>query len=335
MQRKKPDEHPSARPLLIGQSQTNNIAPAGGESQLPTSVSTALHEHRMSPDDKQASLKPIGRSPDAEMLEALKDLAHMEDVFAFPLISRFTLSFHSRPVELFYRNLGLRRPKCLAAKMLSWSTPRVAPFINAVLETIMLILILVTCLATFLDSLRAAHSPIFYVVAVIALFLQFLFLSLLIVDMIAWNSGQAGSGASGTTGCNWRGCAMRTYMVCFRWPMRDMTGAILLFLPTAVVLSNFTEAYFTGTREYSHIFVAYYRIIFRLMLAFTLFNYTLFTTFSSWTKALSACVGCAMAIFLCLLPAKKNSSLHLANDRYWHFGPIVHKYNQAGVALPA
>ncbi|THD25785.1 Adenylate cyclase type IX [Fasciola hepatica] len=289
----------------------------------------------MSLDDKQASLKPIGRSSDVQMLEALKDLARMEDVFAFPPISRFTLSFHSRPVELSYRNLGLRRPKGLAAKNLSWSTPRVAPFINAVVETIILILILVTCLATFPDSLRAAHSPMFYVVAVIALFLQFLFLSLLIVDMIAWNSGQAGSGASRTTGCNWRRCAMRTYMVCFRWPMRNTIGAILLFLPSAVVLSNFTGAYFTGTREYSHIFVAYYRIIFGLMFAFMLFNYTLFTTFSSWTKTLSACVGCTIAIVLCLLPAKTYSSLHLAYDRYWQFEPIVHKYNQAGVALPA
>ncbi|VDP78349.1 unnamed protein product [Echinostoma caproni] len=329
------DQNPSARPLLTGQVQTNNNVSAGGDNQLPTSVSTALHEHRMSVDDKQASLKPLGRGSDVQMLEALKDLACVEDVFAFPPISRCTLSFYSDVVELSYRNLGLRRPKGIAAKHLSWSTPRIAPFINAVVETTVLILILITCIVVFPDSRHAANSPLFYIIAVIALILQVLFLGLLIADMVAWARDQSGSRGSSKTGCNWRRCAMRTYMVCFRWPMRNFIGALLLFLPTAVVLANFTGTYFTGVQSYNQVFVAYYRILIGLMFAFMLFNYTLFTTFSSWTKTLSACVGGVIAIVLLLLPASIYATLRTTYAKYWLFEPVVRKYTLMDTPLPA
>ncbi|KAF8571918.1 hypothetical protein P879_00741 [Paragonimus westermani] len=323
-----PETEISAHPLI--RNATSNVETAktdvvNGENTLSTAVTTALNEHRLSVDQKQASLKPpIGRGSDVEMLQALQGLAKVEDVFAFPPISRFTLNFRVRTVELCYRRLGIGRPKGHAIYKLSWSTPRIAPLVNGTMEFLLLTTILITCFFVFPDSRVAAISGAFYAVAAIAFLIHVLFMTLLFTDLVAWACRPTrGAQTRARRTSNWRRCAIKAYRICFHWPLRNAIGAVLLVLPTAVVLSNFNGTFFWKTEFYAASFVAHYRLLFGLFFTFMLFNVTLFISFSFWTKLLSASLGCFCAIILLILPAQYFTDRLDVYVRVWQDVPVA------------
>ncbi|KER31546.1 hypothetical protein T265_02194 [Opisthorchis viverrini] len=279
----------------------------GSESdrKLSTVVSAALNERHASTDQKPAPVEPVDRRSDVQMLEALKSLADVEDVFIFPPISPILLYFYSSQVEACYRRLGLMRPKGMAIKKLSWSTPRIAPLINASVAFVLFITILISCFVVFPDSRMATPSPAFYITATIALVLQGIFVALLFADLAAWIGGRPPrkSAVSGPV-CDWRRCVLHTYFICFRWRLRNFIGALFLVLPALVILSNFNGSFFNDLGNLPLLFVAHYRILFGIFFAFMLFHFTLFSSFSSWTKSLAACIACTVAIILIALPKK-------------------------------
>ncbi|CAL8091244.1 unnamed protein product [Calicophoron daubneyi] len=300
-----PTQPLSTSPLI---SNTFNQAP-----HLQTDRNGGSEMHNLNQGTAEQSKAPYqhrymhNRESDVDMLQALQDLAKTEEVFAFPPISRITLNFHSNVVEACYRRLGLRRPKGPSVVNLSWSTPRIAPLINALTETIVFVIVFITCVIIFPDSRIAAYSPTFYVVSTLAVVIHVLFLTLLVADLAAWGLTSRPPEKSSRPGCDWRRCTMRTYIVCFQWYMRNMIGAVFLILPTAVILSNFCGAFFKGVDFYPSLFIAHYRNLCGLLFSFMIINFTLFTSFSSWTKSFTALLACLLVILLIFLPCTGSS----------------------------
>ncbi|CAH8538566.1 unnamed protein product [Dicrocoelium dendriticum] len=309
---------------LISSYGISNKAEENKEARLSNAASTVLQEHRVSLDQKTTNVQPPGRGSDAQMLDALKGLAKVEDVFSFPPISRFTLNFFVHKVESHYRRLGLGRPKGKAINRLSWSTPRIAPLINGAVQLIIFTTVLITCVIVFPGSQLAPYPSIFYAVASVAALLHLLFMLLLFVDLAAWSCRRSDvPHTSNHRACNWRRCALRTYAFFFKWPLRNVMGAVLLILPTTVVLSNFSPSFFSDFDAYPDWFVAHYRLLNGLLFTFMLFNFTLFVSFSFWTKSLSTLVGCAVTVTLIYIQVQHSPGVGARYGPAWKSVPSL------------
>ncbi|KAK4470787.1 hypothetical protein MN116_005647 [Schistosoma mekongi] len=301
--------------------------------QLPQSVSTVLTEHCPSEDDKNTTMPSASttvtphslttsRGSDVEMLQALQDFVQPDEIFIFPPISRLSLNFFSPVVERSYRCLGLRRPGIHTIEKLSWSTPRIAPFINTITETILILIIAITCLITFPDARLSAYTPTFYIILCIAFMVHSSLLILLISDLAAWAwCPRRGSDSSvksiskpSRSHNDWRRIVIRLYGKLFRWNSRNIIGVFILVLPTSIVLSCYTFCLFSkytplptfdssvmnklDTPYYSHLLYTTYRTQVGLLFTFMFINCTLYTSFSSWTKTISAAFVCFLGILL-------------------------------------
>ncbi|CAH8510235.1 unnamed protein product [Schistosoma turkestanicum] len=281
--------------------------------QLSQSISTALTEHRISMDDQNLTIPltntttttthintdttdmnttpgttatatttvttpnsfNLSRGSDVEMLQALQDFVQPDEIFIFPPISKLSLNFFVPAVEKSYRHLGLRRPKLHAIDKLSWSTPRIAPFINTITETILLCIISMTCLIVFptsrlMKQTLLMNTPMFYIILCIAFLIHALLLTLLISDLFAWAWCPSSSSSSGqidqknvnasnkskqkvctarhnnNNNNNWRRVVIRLYGKLFRWNSRNIIGVFILILPTLIVLSCYSYCLFSN-----------------------------------------------------------------------------------------
>nr|CAH8853794.1 unnamed protein product [Trichobilharzia regenti] len=269
-----------------------------------TVASTAATTVNTTPTANTTTLQSfIGRGSDVEMLQALQDFVQPDEVFIFPPISRLTLNFFVPIVEHSYRSLGLKRPKIHSIEKLSWSTPRIAPFINTITETILIIIIALT----------------------------FLFIS----DLAAWawcprrrdNNAKLLTKKSQNRN-DWRRIVIRLYGRLFRWKSRNIIGVFILILPTALILSCYSYCLFTSYTStsvirkwntiYSPLLYATYRTQIGLLFTFMFINCTLYTSFSSWTKTISATFVCLLGILLIGLHKVIQSTCSSRHIQSWY-----------------
>ncbi|CAH8562594.1 unnamed protein product [Schistosoma curassoni] len=371
----------SCHPLVNNES-TNNVAKKpdgitqhnGGDnkklvdsSQLPQSVSTVLTENRLSMDNKNITIPhtattttttttittsyAISRGSDVEMLQALQDFVQPDEIFIFPPISRLSLNFFVPMVEKSYRRLGLRRPRTHSIEKLSWSTPRIAPFINTITETILIFVIAITCLIVFPDARKAVNTPSFYIILFIAFMIHTLLLTLLISDLAAWAwcprrcNSSSKSMLKTSSRYDWRRIVIRLYGKLFRWNSRNVIGVFILILPTSVVLSTYSYCLFNkytplitldassnhkDTYYYSHMFYATYRTQIGLLFTFMFINCTLYTSFSSWTKTISATFVCSLGILLISLHRTLQYTCSPQHAQSW-YSAIKYSFNSPAI----
>ncbi|CAH8576707.1 unnamed protein product [Schistosoma rodhaini] len=337
-------------------------------SQLSQSISTVLTEHRLSMDSKNITVPltttttntttittsfSISRGSDVEMLQALQDFVQPDEIFIFPPISRLTLNFFVPMVEKSYRRLGLRRPRMHSIEKLSWSTPRIAPFINTITETILIFIIATTCFIVFPDARKAVNTPTFYIILFIAFMVHTLLLALLISDLAAWawcpRRGISSSSKSmlktPRSRYDWRHIVIRLYGKLFRWNSRNVIGVFILILPTSVVLSTYSYCLFNkytplitldaalnhkDAYYYSHMFYATYRAQIGLLFTFMFINCTLYTSFSSWTKTISATFVCSLGILLISLHRTLQYTCSPQHVQSW-YSLIKYSFNGAEI----
>ncbi|CAH8542124.1 unnamed protein product [Heterobilharzia americana] len=318
-------------------------------NQLSQSVSAALIEHPLSGDNigiagtnttsvattstittTAGTASMIGRGSDVEMLQALQDFVQPDEVFIFPPISKLSLNFFIPIVEKSYRNLGLRPPRIYSVKKLSWSTPRVAPFINTITETILIIIISLTCLIIFPDSRLAVNTPIFYIILFIAFIIHSVLLLLLILDLAAWawyprkyNHHNSRVVSLKNYRNDWRYIVIRLYGKLFHWQSRNIIGIFILILPTSIILSSYSYCLFNNNdnnnleNNYTKLLSGIYRTQIGLLFTFMFINCTLYTSFSSWTKTISATFVCLLSLILICLHRIVKSTCTLKHIQVW------------------
>ncbi|VDQ11249.1 unnamed protein product [Trichobilharzia regenti] len=301
-----------------------------------TVASTAATTVNTTPTANTTTLQSfIGRGSDVEMLQALQDFVQPDEVFIFPPISRLTLNFFVPIVEHSYRSLGLKRPKIHSIEKLSWSTPRIAPFINTITETILIIIIALTCFIIFPDSRLTVNTPGFYIILLIAFIIHTLLLVLFISDLAAWawcprrrdNNAKLLTKKSQNRN-DWRRIVIRLYGRLFRWKSRNIIGVFILILPTALILSCYSYCLFTSYTStsvirkwntiYSPLLYATYRTQIGLLFTFMFINCTLYTSFSSWTKTISATFVCLLGILLIGLHKVIQSTCSSRHIQSWY-----------------
>ncbi|CAH8856623.1 unnamed protein product [Trichobilharzia szidati] len=295
----------------------------------------------------------IGRGSDVEMLQALQDFVQPDEVFIFPPISRLTLNFFVPIVEHSYRSLGLKRPKIHSIEKLSWSTPRIAPFINTITETILIIIIGLTCFIIFPDSRLAVNTPAFYIILFIAFMIHTLLLVLFISDLAAWawcprrrdntNVNNKSVTKKPQNRNDWRRIVIRLYGRLFRWKSRNIIGVFILILPTSLILSSYSYCLFTSYTTtsviakwntiYSPILYATYRTQIGLLFTFMFINCTLYTSFSSWTKTASATFVCLLGCLLIGLHKVIQSTCSLEHIQSW-YPVMLNSFNVSANQIP-
>lgn len=255
--------------------------------------------------DKSADITTVkipNRGSDVEMLEALQDLVQPDQVFVFPPISRVSLNFFSLNAESSFRRLGLRRSSGHSSAKLTCSSPRVASFINLITDTVILIVIWIACFVTLPDIIRPVNIAWFYIITVLASIIHLLLLSLFVLDLFVWTRSMHKPKHSVRS---WRYFIMHFYRKLFQWRSRNIMGTVLLSLPTCLVLASFSGCLFTakiGDFTDKSFLICNYRIVIGLLYSFMFLNCTLFTSFSSWTKSLSAWIVCFLGLLFSNLP---------------------------------
>lgn len=251
--------------------------------------------------DAEANTEGKTRGSDAEMLEALWNLSKPEEVFKFPPISRFSLCFLSKSLEHIYRRQVLRLPR--KSILLTLATPRITPVTNGLAHFVFFILVTMACFINFPNLTRSQLILVVpYVVFVLALILNVLFISIVIVDLFAWVGVCPGA----------KRTIQRIFRSMFNWHMRNTMAMLILCTPAVFVLANFQICLFFFSRSMDIAAVAdfsigEYRMVHGLLFTFMLFNLTLFPNCSSWTKSLSAMILCIIGCLLVHWPFPRTS----------------------------
>ncbi|VEL38014.1 unnamed protein product [Protopolystoma xenopodis] len=304
----------------------------------------------------------LSRGSDVDMLDALRENSRPEAVFAFPPVSRLTLNFISPELETAYRRSGLARPRpsnnaaaaggsgrdgggaigCSVVK-LTWATSRITPLINLTTNSVFFLCIFACCLTAY-PSIRTTGSVVFFLLSSLGFFSLLALFTVILADMSFWIGTTSAAHlchrrerrqniekakTSSPIVSTFQRRAVAAYRALFRWRTRNLIGALVLFLPSSLVLASFRPCLFQSQvwanetaldlasimvknksvlsssiyLTNDHLLptlsvVAGYRTITGLFCCFMLFNFTLFTMYSSWTKSLSASFTGLLGIIL-------------------------------------
>nr|CDS33958.2 adenylate cyclase type IX [Hymenolepis microstoma] len=232
------------------------------------------------------------RGSDVEMLDALWNLSKPEEVFKFPPISRFSLCFLSQSMEHIYRHQVLRIPR--RSMLITLATPRLTPVTNGLAHFFFFVLVSVACFINFPNlTERQLILVAPYVVFTTALFLNLLFIIIIIVDLCSWGGICPGNNRA----------LQKIFRGMFNWYVRNTMGVLVICTPAIFVLANFQICLFWFSRSNDITAVAdfsigEYRMVHGLLFTFMLFNLTLFPNFSSWTKSVSSMILCIIGCLL-------------------------------------
>ncbi|VDN99718.1 unnamed protein product [Rodentolepis nana] len=284
----------------------SNNAPSFVKDQPKTTVDPAVvspigsNEVTLTAASTTAETEVKSRGSDVEMLDALWNLSKPEEVFKFPPISRFSLCFLSQSMEHIYRHQVLRIPR--RSVLVTLATPRLTPVTNGLAHFFFFVLVSVACFINFPNLterqlILVAPSVVF----AIALFLNLLFIVIIIIDLCSWGGVCPGANRA----------LQKIFRGMFNWYVRNTMGVLVICTPAIFVLANFQICLFWFSRSNDITAVAdfsigEYRMVHGLLFTFMLFNLTLFPNFSSWTKSVSAMILCIIGCLLVHWPFAGN-----------------------------
>lgn len=231
------------------------------------------------------------RGSDVEMLDALWSVSTPEDVFKFPPISPFSLCFLDSALESTYRRQVLRLPHP-SSGLVTLASPRLTPIVNGLIDFIFYVAVCVMCFANFPSLYSAGVMLLFpFTIFIVGVVAHGIFLAVSLLDTLTWN-GQFRVA---------RHCIQRTFRRFFNWYIRNTYGALMLGSSALFILANFQLCLFRFNRSMDATVTSFrflmgeYRMVYGLFFSFMLFNLTLFPSFSSWTKSLTAALISLMA----------------------------------------
>ncbi|KAL3310793.1 Adenylate cyclase type 9 [Cichlidogyrus casuarinus] len=164
-----------------------------------------------------------GRGSDPSLLEALRLSTSENQVFAFPPISPYSLRFKSDLLEQAYRRLGTRRPR--SSQKITWATPRMTLLVNMSAHAVISLLVILACVVAY--PMNSLSVPLFVVIGLTVL-INLIVLVIVGMDAHTWIGKKSVRNNVNTL-----------YTKMFTWYRRNLFGALLILLPSLLVLSGF------------------------------------------------------------------------------------------------